>query len=310
MIESGSGVAGVDPRGWALPPGVALRVERPAADLQPLFTDYVVSAPDGAGSSDARTLIMPGWPTVRLAVTRDTTSIRIGPRRYDTPPRAALMGTSSRTADIVTNGGIFVTIGITPLGWSRLSRLSGDSVRDRLIPLSDVIASRAVTQLCKDVGNSDLARDLPALLDDFWRAHLLAPCDKEDMIRGLTRIIVEGATEDIATASEMLDISPNTLRRLSTRFFGFPPKLLLVRARFTQSMIRMMLAEGRSDYSIIAASYFDKSHFLRDAHRFLGTTPRRFLRHDHRLMAAYFRAQRAVFGRHPLAGSLIPAGHS
>lgn len=303
MIESGSLVRGVDPRGWGVPAGSALRIERPAPDLAPLLTEYTVSASDASLHADARSLIMPGWPTIRFALSAGPGAITIGPRRYDQLPTAMLLGTSSRTTEFVTNGGTFVMVGISPRGWSRLFRFPADRLRDRLLPLGEVMAPEAVAQLQDALTTTDLARDLPSLLDAFFRAQLLASTDKEDAIRGLIRIISTGSTEDIATASEMLGLPPNALRRLSTRYFGFPPKLLLVRARFIQSMIRMMLSGSDGDYSDIAATYFDKSHFLRDANRFLGTTPKRFMRLDQRFMTAFLRARREVFGGHPLAAA-------
>lgn len=303
MIESGSLTSGVDPSSWGVPAGSALRIEQPACDLQPFVTEYTVSASDPAIHAGSRVLVMPGWPIIRLALTPDRTRINIGPRRYDTVPPAILMGTGSRTAEFVTYGGTYVMLGITPLGWSRLFRFSADRLRDRVVALDEVIAPDMVGHLLDRVHASDLSRDLPGVLDDFCRAQLVAPSDKEATIRGLTRIIVDASTEDIATASEMLGLESSALRRLSTRFFGFPPKLLLVRARFVQSMLRLMLSGNGADYSGIAQSYFDKSHFLRDAHRFLSTTPRRFMQHDQQFMTAFFRAQRDVFGRHPLAAA-------
>ena len=140
---------------------------------------------------------------------------------------------------------------------------------------------------------ADLAEDLPAILASFLRQHLLLPTPREDVIRGLEELIADEQLEDIASASEHLGLTPAALQRLSLRFFGSPPKLLLVRTRFTRSLLRMMLANG-ADYSNIAPTCCAKSHLLRDARRFLDATPRRFRQRDAFYVLAIMHARRDV----------------
>lgn len=294
MIESGTGVAGVDPRGWALPPGTAFRIELPAADLQDFFTEYYVLDSDAAVHSGATSYPLPSWPMIRIALTRGPISLRIGPRCYDPLPVAALYGTTTRAMQTTTHGGITVGFGITPLGWSRLFPISAEKVRDQVVPLATLMPAPAVDALVTDLRAADLATELATILDSFLRARLLPPTPNEDAIRGLTKLINDERIEDIGSASEQLGLTSAALRRLSIRFFGYPPKLLLVRARFMRSLVRMMLAGDGADYGHIAPTYFDKSHFLRDARRFLDTTPRRFLLRENSYVLAILRARRDV----------------
>ncbi|WP_298813642.1 helix-turn-helix domain-containing protein [uncultured Sphingomonas sp.] len=294
MIESGTGVAGVDPRGWALPPGTALRIELPAADLRDFFTEYYVLDSDAEVHSGAVSYPLPSWPMIRVALTQGPISLQIGPRCYDPLPVAALYGTTTRAMQTTTHGGITVGLGITPLGWSRLFPISAEKVRDQVVPLASLMPAPAVDALVADLRGADLTTELTTILDSFLRARLLPPTPNEDAIRGLTNLINDERIEDIASASEQLGLTPAALRRLSIRFFGYPPKLLLVRARFMRSLVRMMLAGGDADYTGIAPTYFDKSHFLRDARRFLDTTPRRFMQRSNPYVLAVMRARRDV----------------
>jgi hypothetical protein len=49
-------------------------------------------------------------------------------------------------------------------------------------------------------------------------------------------------------------------------------------------------------YDLIDSSYYDSSHFLRDANTFLGTTPRRFMAQGTTFMIASLIARAAAIG--------------
>ena len=135
---------------------------------------------------------------------------------------------------------------------------------------------------------------MAAILDSLLRAQLWPPTPCDDAIRALGHLIDDGATEEIGLLTRQLGLSSAALRRLSIRYFGYPPKLLLARTRFMRSLLRIMLADGHADYAGIAPTYFDKSHFLRDARRFLDTTPRRFMQRSNPYVLAILRARRDV----------------
>lgn len=86
------------------------------------------------------------------------------------------------------------------------------------------------------------------------------------------------------------------LRRLALRHFGLTPKLLFRRTRFLRSFLQLWQGGDIENYRAIDQSYFDASHFLRDAYTFLGTTPRRFLQQPHAFLAGSVRARAAVLG--------------
>ena len=70
------------------------------------------------------------------------------------------------------------------------------------------------------------------------------------------------------------------LERLAARAFGFPPKLLLRRARFLRSLHAVRRVESHDRNTAIDPGYTDYSHFVRDAHTFLGMSPGAFLKLD------------------------------
>ena len=109
-------------------------------------------------------------------------------------------------------------------------------------------------------------------------------------------LFVDDRVDGLPALTASLGMPAHTLRRLSTRHFGFPPKLLLLRARFLRSFVRMVLAGDVLDYSLIASSYHDVSHFLRDAGSFLGTTPKRFMAQPTTFLQGALHARAAALG--------------
>lgn len=275
MIESGTHTPGVDARDFGLPPHTALRYELPAPELRDCVADYHVLDSEGPEVEGAFNFLLPSWPAIRLILTDRPMSLTIGRRSCGVLPREALYGTTSQSMRMVTNGGVTIGIALKPLGWARLFDRRADLFRDRVVPLGEVMGQRHVTELVARLRASDQGPAVKGVLDDFLHDRLGPPHAEEEAIRRLTALINDDETFDLATACERSGLQPATLRRVSLRHFGFPPKILLIRTRFLRSFVRIMMEGG--DYSSIAPGYFDASHFLRDAHRFLGMTPKQFL---------------------------------
>lgn len=293
MIESGSLTPGVSVHDLGLPPGTALRIELPAPALRPFVDHYHVLDSDPVMWTDAVSWALPSWPIIRFTFDAPIVT-RLGNRVYDRMPNAALYGFTSRAREVTTRGGVTVGAGLTPLGWARLFTVPADTLRDQVVPLADVMAADRVAATHAALQASRLGGDVKPILDAFFAPLLATPARAEPAIATLMQLIADDSIHDIGTASARADMHPTALRRLSTRYFGFPPKTLLVQERFMRSLRRMLLAGGPPDYSTIAPTYFDKSHFLRDAGRFLGMTPRRFLARDHRYLLAITRARQLV----------------
>ena len=115
------------------------------------------------------------------------------------------------------------------------------------------------------------------------------------MSRLFRALIVDERVEELTEMAGEVGLTPQQLRQISLRHFGFPPKRLLRRARFLRSLLRMYAA-GEADYSLRSHSYFDVSHFLRDSEEFLGMTPRRFMAQQTPYLRHILKTRSAVFG--------------
>lgn len=295
LIESGSLTPGVSVEEFGLPPGTALRLELPSPPLADAITDYHVFDSDPVAHPDRDHVILPSWPVVRFAFSRQRIGLSIGPRDYSPVPPAALYGTITRAQRLTSHGGVTVGAGISPIGWSRLFRASAADLRDRAVSLDRVWPSADIRAVYDQLASSDLARDVKPILDGFLATRLGQPSRDEVYIRRFAAILREEGSDDLATIADKVGVSAVTLRRLSTRYFGFPPKILLIRARFIRSIVRMLLSgDPTPNYELMSPAYFDIPHFLRDADRFLGMTPRRLLEQDNAYLIATLRARYAL----------------
>lgn len=294
MIESGSHMPGVRVQDFGLPQGTALRVDLPAPPLRPFLTHYHVLDSDRGLHDGVVSWALPSWPMIRLILTDAPMVLRIGNRLYDPVPPAALYGFASRARQMTTHGGVTVGIGLSPLGWARMIDVAADKLRDQVVPAADHLDAARIAALRRKLMASDRSAEVAPILDAFFAPLLERANRAEAGIATLMRLVADDRVHDIAAASQETGMTPTTLRRLATRYFGFPPKTLLVQERFMRSLRRMLMADSTPDYSVIAPTYFDRSHFLRDADRFLGMTPRRFMRLDNRYMLAVMRARSLV----------------
>ena len=289
------------------------RPSRPAASDHPARREAAIgyAAPDGAiadfitgyqlyvaGDEAEVEWLLPGVANIRVALGAGPMEVTLGRRRFDPLPIVSLTGPTTHAPRAAVNGGAVVAIGITPLGWGRLFRRSALDLRDRIMPLADVIGSERADTLHGALSALDrLDEEAVKRVLDQWLAPLLRdPGPDEPAVAALATVLADPAVVAVADAVARSGLEPAVLRRVSMRQFGMLPKLLLRRARFLRSFLGFFQKGGADGYVGIEDSYHDASHFLRDADRFLGTTPRRFLVRSTALLDASIRARAAALG--------------
>ncbi|MBE2994104.1 hypothetical protein IFR23_19095 [Sphingomonas sp. CFBP 13603] len=294
QVSGGTNSHNVPAGAFAMPPGMRMRYDLPDPSLSEYLTGYAIYA------SDDRTPMLnwylPAPAMISVVVDAGPLTVSIGNHRFGPVDRASFYGPTSRAFRTETTGGIAVGIGLSALGWSRLTARSAGDFHNRVTPLSAVLGAELSARLIEGLDALDDDSFIKPLLDAvlgplFQRAH-----PREDLIRAFTALTVTDGVIEMKDVADRLDIPTHELRRMATRHFGMPPKLLLRRARFLRSFIGLIRTDGMADYSKIDSSYFDASHFLRDAGTFLGTTPRRFVASDTVFLRASLRARAAVIG--------------
>lgn len=296
MIESGTHVPGVPASVFAGEHYTALRLEKPDPRVVNFISDYYSLDSSGPEAIGAVEWSMPGSANLRLFFGERPYNVRIGSRTFAPVPVAALYGPTGRALRFETFGDVTIGMGITPLGWARLMNKPAHQFCDRIVPLDEAIPGDFGQRLWDVLNASDKGPGIKAVLDAFFVEELNEQNRDEPMIRRIMALILDEAVGDLAEVARRVELTPQQLRTISLRYFGFPPKRLLRRARFLRSLLRMYASEGEPDYSLRAHSYFDVSHFLRDAEEFLGTTPRRFMAMQTPYLRQILRARTAVFG--------------
>lgn len=294
QVRGGTNSNNVPGTAFAMPPGMRMRYDLPCVSLSDYVTGYAIYAAD-----DRTPMInwyLPAPAMISVLVDAGPATVSIGNHRFGPVDRASFYGPTSRAFRTETTGGIAVGIGLSALGWSRLTARSAGEFHNRVVPLGSALGWALPARLIEGLDALDSDTLIKPLLDAiltplFARAH-----PRDELIRAFTALTVTDGVIEMKDVADRLDIPTHELRRMATRHFGMPPKLLLRRARFLRSFIRLITADGLSDYSMIDSSYFDASHFLRDAGTFLGTTPRRFVASETTYLKASLRARMAVAG--------------
>lgn len=273
--------------------GVA-RYEQPAADLRDFITGYhLYTAPRGQPRSD---WFLPGTANIRISWYNKPIAVTIGEQCFDPLPAAALFGPTSHALNAKTRGGFMVGIGISALGWARLFDQPARSVADRIVPLQSLWNDRDVADLVTAMQRHDVAEPVAPLLDRFFRPRIERIHRDEALILRLATLLVDESTAGVSDIADMMAIGEARLRRLAYRYFGFAPKRLLRRSRFLRSLIPLLHAETDPARMIIAPDYVDHSHFIREAHEFLGMTPGQFATLHKPFLSASLAARPQVLG--------------
>ncbi|WP_294353623.1 helix-turn-helix domain-containing protein [uncultured Sphingomonas sp.] len=292
-LRGGTNRPDVPASAFAMPPGLAVRYDLPAPDLHELVSGYA-----SYGDSNRAEMVnwfLPAPPMICVLLDAGPVGIAIRNHRF-TPAPVSVYGATGSAFRATTSGGIQVGIGLTALGWVRMFPQPASAFHNRVVPLDQVlpagIAERLLGALEAIHDETLIAPMLDALLTPlFSRRH-----PHEDAIRDFTRLMLVDGVIEIADTADRLGLTVATLRRVAMQAFGMPPKLLLRRARFLRSLVNLLRSGEPMGYHLIDSSYYDASHFLRDANTFLGTTPRRFLAQGTTFLTASMIARAAAIG--------------
>lgn len=254
-------------------------IEQPDQALSHLLTRYESwspPAPCDVPEEHRRALwVLPGEARLVIVTAGGHVSAMIGNRRYDGLPQVVLFGPTSRATRLLSTSPRVVTIGLSALGWAMLVGRSAAALGDRAVPAADVLDVRLVAALGEAMRGTQ-SGGVAGRIDPVVATAICAQPADEALVRGLAAIIEKGVVCVAQAAGQELGVASHVVRRSALRHFGYPPKVLLNRRRFIRALERMVLSDR--GYSEAARhGYFDASHFIRDAKRFLGMTPRRFL---------------------------------
>lgn len=274
-----------------------MRYWRPADDLAGLVSGYhLYAVVPGANGERRRDVLQPAWPILRLTF-GDPLDWRVRPPGHpwsDVPP-IALFGPTSGVTWSEAGAGVTVGIGILPRGWVRLARASAAQWANRVAAPGSALRGD-LAALAQAVSAADTDEAVPALFDAFLREALEGNSSEDPRVAAIEKALLDHRIETVAALAAVAGISVRALERLARSAFGFPPKLLLRRARFLRSLHAVAEAPPGEGAAALDPSYTDYSHFVRDAQAFLGMSPRAFLKLDNPMLKQSLALRRAVLG--------------
>ena len=266
-------------------PSVSVRVYRPEARLGGYVTFYYFV--------DARVpftdFLYPEWGNVRLALSG---TWRMHMKDYPTEPLTnVLFGPTDRCAEVSAGPGRMVGFGMTPLGWHRLIGDAGP-MANRLTELGDALDVDA--GVLRDAFNADTSEAegvarWNGLLGDVLDAR---PPDDPQAIAIDRAMRCKPA--DVAAFAREAGMPVRTLHRLCLRTFGFPPKRLLRRQRFLDTLGLVRSAVRNPIAPSLGTQYYDVPQFYRDFRDFMGMSARTYFASERQLMGPAAEAQLAA----------------
>jgi AraC-like DNA-binding protein len=264
------------------PPGAPeVRFHLPAEQLRPLVTSYYLLETAGPLSDFTH----PEWANIRFAIH--------GVWKFEDgdggdaiePSRAALFGPTDRARRFMTDGGLVLGIGLTPIGWLTLIGHDASDFANIIVPLGRQLGPTG----------SEIHRRLVEAPDDGARVAILneivgARPPSQSAYRALAMhvqdALLSGQVDHVAELADLLDVEQRTLHRVCTSVFGFSPVRLLRRQRFLRTLGKVRDQLDQPLGQLIDSSYYDQAHFNRDFKAYMGMTP-----------LAYFRLPREALRR-------------
>ena len=280
-------MAGTMP-GASVGPSVRLHFFTPSPALQPYLSSFYLTDTVLDPGQTITDWLMPEWAALRMA-RADVCVAAVGAEPLRPAPLTMVSGPTSLATRVVLETSQIWGVGILPLGWTRLIGAPAGQFADALHDGSKVPALAALAPVRELVfgGPSE-----PALVAERLNAYFLdllarRPADDDEQrVRAAHRLLVHEDSGTVSALAERLAMSPRTLERFCLRVFGFSPKLLLRRQRFTRSLAEFLLDPSLKWIATLDHHYVDQAHFVRDFRRFMGMSPSAYSALPHPILSA------------------------
>lgn len=273
-----------------------MRYWQPAQHLRDCVSGYHLYALETPPGEPHREVFQPAWANLRIRLTDNSNwRMRIGAGEWLEPAPVSLFGPSSAVGWSLSETGLVVGAGILPRGWARLGLGPARAWTNRIEAIEGFAGRGAGDLRARFRGLVD-EEDVPRIFDELFDEALRPPGKDDAAITVVHAALIDPAIASVGELVARSGLSVRALERLTHRAFGFPPKLLLRRARFLRSLHAIRHIKPAQRTAAIDPGYTDYSHFVRDAHAFLGMSPGAFLRLDTPMLAASLALRQQVLG--------------
>ncbi|XUU61273.1 helix-turn-helix domain-containing protein [Erythrobacter sp. HA6-11] len=210
--------------------------------------------------------------------------------------RCVATGPSSKPLKFSLGSARMWGIGFLPLGWARFVRSDAAKLANVLADGEKHAAFAHLSGLCEVLCDENAT-------DEEQFAAIVSTMEKtmratrdDGKIRQVHRALME---EDLASVTEFAErsrMSVRTLERITQRYFGFTPKLLMRRQRFMRSLVHFMLHPDEKWTDAMDGLYHDQAQFSREFTEFMTMSPSAYAALDHPILDSFVQARARIWG--------------
>jgi AraC-like DNA-binding protein len=263
-----------------------------------------VNLPAGEIVSD---LLLPEWGNVRfLDKSGRSTGSLAGVSLEDGGFLAT--GPSTRAMPFSIGACRLWGFGLLPLGWATFVRAPAKSLVNKAFDGAAHPAHAHFTTLSRLLDDPDVDdwKQYRSVCD-WLNKHAKNPRD-EVRVLAMQNAIMDRFMIQIPDFAERAGVSVRTLERLSLKYFGFSPNVVLRRQRLVRSLTSFMIDGGGNWTDAIDRHYHDQPHFVREFHHFIGLSPSEYAAMSHPITDAFMENRLRVWGAPARAGD-VRANH-
>jgi len=257
---------------------------QPSAALRPYFTAFYLTEIDAAPGVLVDDYLHPEWAALRFTQGKPPVA-SVGPGSLEPQWPFVANGPTSRTIHFGVERSRIWGIGLQPAGWAKFVPAPAAGLANVTVDGSTHPAFARFAPLLALIfdGNDDPAAEAARI-----NAHLETiadlPVPHEAQIGACHSAVLDPRVATVAELAEVTDLPVHTLERLTRRYFGFSPQLLLRRQRFLRSLAQFMLDPSLKWIGALDGQYHDQAQFVRDFKAFMGLTPRKYAAMPHPIL--------------------------
>lgn len=190
------------------------------------------------------------------------------------PTAASLLGPTMGATRFELNAPTrLVGVSLLPAGWMALHGGDAHRMADRLCDIA-VERDPSFADLLAQLQGMDDGDAMAALVWSFL-ADRIKPLSAANwaLLKAIDSWLIGEGSPRIEVLSDMTELSPRQLARITNKFYGAPPKYLARKYRALRCSARIAL-DGESWQALCDdGSFYDQSHFIREIKHFIGMTP-------------------------------------
>jgi AraC-like DNA-binding protein len=209
----------------------------------------------------------------------------------------SLIGPSTRAYRVKLFAGCRIAVvGLLPLGWIRLMRLSGAQCADQLFDGRDIWGPSTVERLSEQLVDTALDGSHIETIEAAFSppARPISPLALEQICQ-IDHWLEQSPALDLDVLAQNLGLGQRQIRRIALEFYGASPKTLAMKYRALR-----LAAQLTHRGATASEAYADQSHMIRDFRRFLGWTPAAYLKESANIAAATMAGRRQAGAQRPL----------